>query len=260
MREIISVLAPGFSDNPDQQALAVELSRITFPYLFCMAIVTQLSSMLNAVQQIPRRGRRAHLPQCLDDRGLEPCAILSESSARGRLWRAASRVCSSSRSSCGWPRAQVSRCACTGRAGTPRCAISCRALGAALIGAGSVADRLVLRHADRQLPARGRSDVALLRRPHEPASHGHRRCRARHRAAARDVGGSRATTKKGASIAQNRAVVLGLLLTLPCIAAFFIIPELLMRALFARGAFNVDAADQAAAALVAYGSVCRPSF
>jgi hypothetical protein len=51
MREIISVLAPGFSDNPDQQALAVELSRITFPYLFCIAIVTQLSSMLNAANK-----------------------------------------------------------------------------------------------------------------------------------------------------------------------------------------------------------------
>ena len=51
MREIISVLAPGFSDTPDQQALAVELSRITFPYLFCIAIVTQLSSMLNAANK-----------------------------------------------------------------------------------------------------------------------------------------------------------------------------------------------------------------
>ena len=29
--------------------------------------------------------------------------------------------------------------------------------------------------------------------------------------------------EKGASIAQNRAVILGMLLTLPCIAAFFII-------------------------------------
>jgi putative peptidoglycan lipid II flippase len=65
--------------------------------------------------------------------------------------------------------------------------------------------------------------------------------------------------EKGASIAQNRAIVLGLLLTLPCIAAFFIIPDTLMRALFVRGAFSVDAADQAAAALSAYG-VGLPAF
>ena len=44
-----------------------------------------------------------------------------------------------------------------------------------------------------------------------------------------------------------------MLLTLPCIAAFFIMPETLMRALFARGAFHLEAADTSAAALVAYG-------
>jgi putative peptidoglycan lipid II flippase len=63
-----------------------------------------------------------------------------------------------------------------------------------------------------------------------------------------------AKDEKGASIAQNRAVILGMLLTLPCIAAFFIIPDTLMRALFARGAFNFAAADTSAAALVAYGA------
>jgi putative peptidoglycan lipid II flippase len=68
-----------------------------------------------------------------------------------------------------------------------------------------------------------------------------------------------AKDEKGASIAQNRAVVLGMLLTLPCIAAFFLIPETLMRALFARGAFNFNAADTSAAALVAYG-VGLPAF
>jgi putative peptidoglycan lipid II flippase len=50
-----------------------------------------------------------------------------------------------------------------------------------------------------------------------------------------------------------------MLLTLPCIAAFFIIPETLMRALFARGAFNLTAADISAAALVAYG-IGLPAF
>ena len=68
-----------------------------------------------------------------------------------------------------------------------------------------------------------------------------------------------AKDEKGASIAQNRAVILGMLLTLPCIAAFFIIPDILMRALFARGAFNLSAADTSAAALVAYG-IGLPAF
>src|SRR5258706_10361884 len=49
MRQIVAVLAPGFAGNPDPMHLAVVLSRITFPYLLCITIVTQISAMLNAV-------------------------------------------------------------------------------------------------------------------------------------------------------------------------------------------------------------------
>ena len=49
MRGIVAVLAPGFADNPDQMHLAVVLSRITFPYLLCITIVTQISAMLNGI-------------------------------------------------------------------------------------------------------------------------------------------------------------------------------------------------------------------
>jgi len=64
---------------------------------------------------------------------------------------------------------------------------------------------------------------------------------------------------RAASAAQNRAIVLGLLLTLPCVAAFLIMPDTIMRALFARGAFGVQAADTSAMALVAYG-IGLPAF
>src|SRR5205807_7197540 len=50
----------------------------------------------------------------------------------------------------------------------------------------------------------------------------------------------------GAMQAQNRAIELTLLLSIPCIVAFLLIPDLIMRALFMRGAFT--AADAAAAA------------
>src|SRR5260370_16450010 len=47
----------------------------------------------------------------------------------------------------------------------------------------------------------------------------------------------------GARHAQNRAIELTLLLSIPCIVAFLLIPDLIMRALFMRGAFTVgDAA------------------
>ena len=42
-------LAPGFADDPSKFTLAVDLTRITFPYLLCMAVVALVSGMLNAV-------------------------------------------------------------------------------------------------------------------------------------------------------------------------------------------------------------------
>jgi putative peptidoglycan lipid II flippase len=56
----------------------------------------------------------------------------------------------------------------------------------------------------------------------------------------------------GASAAQNRAVEFTLLLALPCLAAFLTVPDLIMRALFMRGAFTAADADAAGATLAAY--------
>jgi putative peptidoglycan lipid II flippase len=56
----------------------------------------------------------------------------------------------------------------------------------------------------------------------------------------------------GAANAQNRAVEFTLLLSIPCVAAFFVIPELIMRALFVRGAFTSTDAQAAAMTLSAY--------
>jgi len=258
MRQIIAVLAPGFSDNPDQQALAVELSRITFPYLFCIAIVSQLSSMLNAANKF-RAAAAAPIFLNLSMIAALACAQFFPSAAHAVAYgvlvagilelifiaRAAARMGLALRLR--WPRWNAEMRDFSS------------ALGAAMIGAGSVeiglfmdtliasflpaGDLTALYYADRinQLPM-GVVGVAIgtVLLPEMSA-----------RLARND--------EKGASIAQNRAVVLGLLLTLPCIAAFFIIPESLMRALFVRGAFTVDAADQAAAALSAYG-VGLPAF
>ncbi len=45
---LMAALAPGFVANPAKYALAVELTRITFPYLLCMALVALLGGMLNS--------------------------------------------------------------------------------------------------------------------------------------------------------------------------------------------------------------------
>jgi putative peptidoglycan lipid II flippase len=58
--------------------------------------------------------------------------------------------------------------------------------------------------------------------------------------------------ERGARHAQNRAIELTLLLSIPCVVAFLLVPELIMRALFGRGAFTAADAQAAAATLAAY--------
>ena len=65
-----------------------------------------------------------------------------------------------------------------------------------------------------------------------------------HRLAAGDEAGARS--------AQNRAIEFALLLAIPCVVGFLVVPELIMRALFMRGAFTAADAHAAAMTLMAY--------
>src|SRR6516225_7543305 len=47
----VSLLAPGFREDPHRFALAVELTRITFPYLLLVSLVTLYGGILNALQR-----------------------------------------------------------------------------------------------------------------------------------------------------------------------------------------------------------------
>src|SRR5580700_593764 len=51
MPAIMTVIAPGFANNPGQLALTVHLARITFPYLILTVVAIQLSAMLNAIEK-----------------------------------------------------------------------------------------------------------------------------------------------------------------------------------------------------------------
>ncbi|NJM33636.1 MAG: murein biosynthesis integral membrane protein MurJ, partial [Rhodomicrobium sp.] len=46
---LVSFIAPGFADNPEKFDLAVLLTRITFPYLFCMSLTALSAGLLNAM-------------------------------------------------------------------------------------------------------------------------------------------------------------------------------------------------------------------
>jgi putative peptidoglycan lipid II flippase len=49
--QAMSLLAPGFTQDPAQRHLAIELTRITFPYLLLMTMVTLYGGMLNVMHR-----------------------------------------------------------------------------------------------------------------------------------------------------------------------------------------------------------------
>src|SRR6201985_2735365 len=51
MPQAMSLLAPGFSDDAEQRRLAIELTRIPFPYLLLITLVTLYGGMLNVMQR-----------------------------------------------------------------------------------------------------------------------------------------------------------------------------------------------------------------
>lgn len=51
MPQVMSVLAPGFVDDPPKFALAVTLSRITFPYLILICLAALISGVLNGLER-----------------------------------------------------------------------------------------------------------------------------------------------------------------------------------------------------------------
>jgi len=58
--------------------------------------------------------------------------------------------------------------------------------------------------------------------------------------------------EQGARRAQTRAIEFTLLLSIPCVVAFLLVPDLIMRALFVRGKFTALDASAAAQTLAAY--------
>jgi len=250
---VVTLLAPGFTERPEQMALAVELTRITFAYLLCLAVVTHLGDMLNAEKTF---WPAAAAPVLLNVSMVATLllAALFPTAAHAAAWGVFA----------GGIGEVVLLLVATARRGLPivptwpTLSADVRTFairfGPAALGAGGVqialfADTILvsllavgqptaLYYADRvnQLPM-GVVGVALGTVLLPELS----------RAAA-------AGDEAGAGRAFNRATEIGLLLTLPCVAMFVAAPDAIMRGLFARGAFDVAAADAAGAVLVAYAS------
>ncbi len=255
---VVWALAPGFTERPEQMALAVELTRITFGYLFCVAIVTHLGDMLNAEETFwPAAAAPVLLNLAMA--GALLVAFLFPSAAHAAAWgvllgglgEVVLLLIAAARKRLPvmpmWPKltADVRQFAVR---------FAPAALGAAGVQIALFADTILasflavgeptsLYYADRvnQLPM-GVVGVALgtvlLPELSRAVSAG---------------------DEAKAARSFNRATEIGLLLTLPCVAMFLAAPDAIMKGLFARGAFDVAAAEAAGAVLTAY-AVGLPAF
>jgi putative peptidoglycan lipid II flippase len=251
MPQIVTLLAPGFADDPERRALAIELTRITFPYLLLITVVTLYGAILNVMN---RYASAAAAPILLNLSIIVALALAAffptagHAAAWGVLVAGVLEV--------------LLLAVDAGRQGVlPRLTWSLfdadvrnffKALGPATIGSmgpqiAVLADTIIgsflaagalsaLYYADRlnQLPI-GVIGVAagtvLLPTMSKYLATG---------------------DEQGAAAAQRRVFELTLLMTIPFLVAFLVVPDVIMRALFARGAFSERDAANAAATLAAY--------
>jgi len=252
---LVRIMAPGF--GAAQADVATTLSRITFPYLILTVIAVQLSAMLNAHGRFAAAAAWSIFLN-LAMIGTLLCARWFPNAA----YAAASGVLLAGVLQYVFIVAAAARQGLRLRLTLPRWDAPARnflaALGAATLGSASVQIALffdtviasffpgvltAVNYADRidQLPL-GTLGIALatvlLPEMSTLIAKG---------------------DEQGAQAAQNRSLALGLFLTLPFAAAFILVPQTIMRGIFAHGAFHIEAADMAAGALAAYG-VGLPAF
>ena len=251
MPEIVRLLAPGFSDDPQRFELAVALTRITFPYLLFITMVTLLSANLNAVDRFAvAAAAPVLLNLCLVVALI--CAFLFPNAAYAAAWGVALAGVLE------WLLLAVAARKAGVSAALTRPRVDAdvkrflKAFGPAVIGSAGVqiaifADTIIasllprgaysaLYYAERlyQLPigviAIGVGTVLLPTMSRMIA----------------------AGDESGANRAQNRAVALTIVMAAPFAAAFLAIPELIVSALFERGKFDATASQAAGSVLLAY--------
>jgi putative peptidoglycan lipid II flippase len=251
MPQAMSILAPGFTDDAEQRRLAIELTRITFPYLLLITLVTLYGGMLNVMH---RFASAAAAPIFLNLSMMMTLALAAFFPSAGHA--AAWGVLIS-----GFLQFFLLAGDLMRHGGLPRFAALkldddvrafFRALGPATLGSMGTqvalfADTIIatflpagalsaLYYADRlnQLPigvigiAIGTVLLPEMSRRLTSGDH------------------------DGAMASQRRAFDFTLLFSVPFVAAFLTVPDIIMRAMFARGAFSRADAAAAGATLAAY--------
>jgi len=249
---LVRVIAPGFEADPEKFALAVRMTRITFPYLFFITLATLHSGTLNAhgrfavaafapvllnltmlaflavAFRFPNAGEAASWGVAVS--GALQLALLMLAARRRNLLEgfARPRLSADIRQFFGALAPAV-----IGSAGV-QIALLADSIIASMLPTGAVAS---IYYAERlyQLPI-GVVGVAagtvLLPQMSRRLASG---------------------DKEGAARAQNRTAALTLALSAPFFVAFILVPEPIMRGAFLRGAFTAADAARSAAVLAAYG-------
>jgi putative peptidoglycan lipid II flippase len=251
MPQVIEILAPGFKDDPERGKLAIELTRITFPYLLLVTLVTLYGGMLNVLH---RFATAAAAPILLNLSMMAALALAAFFPTAGHA--AAWGVLIAGVLEFFLLAGDAKRNGILPGFARPRLDDDIKAffrgLGPATLGSMGTqialfADTIIatflpvgalsaLYFADRlnQLPI-GVIGIAigtvLLPELSRRLSTG-------------DV--------EGAAVSQRKAFEFTLLLSLPFVAAFLTVPDVIMRAMFARGAFSSGDAAKAAMTLSAY--------
>ena len=251
MPQVMSLLAPGFTDDVAQRNLAIELTRITFPYLLLITLVTLYGGMLNVMH---RFASAAAAPIFLNISMMATLALAAFFPGAGHA--AAWGVLIS-----GFLQYFLLAGDLATHGGLPRFAplkldedvrAFFGALGPATLGSMGTqvalfADTIIatflpagalsaLYYADRlnQLPIGvigiAIGTVLLPEMSRQLTANDH----------------------EGAMRSQRRAFDFTLLFSVPFVAAFLTVPDVIMRAMFARGAFSKADAAAAGATLAAY--------
>jgi putative peptidoglycan lipid II flippase len=257
--QLIAVLAPGFLGDAERFVLAVDLLRLTFPYLLFISLVSLLAGVLNALDKFaaaaatPIAFNLCLIGGLLVGRFLGPAVeyalawAVSVAGAVQFLWLAL--ACRRLGLPLRLLRPRL----------TPDVRLLLRRALPAAIGAGAVQINLFVNlMLSSLLPAGAISFLFYANRLMElPLGIiGVALGTALLPLLAREIAGGRAAQ----GIAhQNRGIELGLLLTLPAAAAMIAMPEPIIRVLFERGAFGPDEVAGTASALMAYG-IGVPAF
>jgi putative peptidoglycan lipid II flippase len=250
--QFVALTAPGFRADPEKFALAIRLTRITFPYLLFMTLVTLHSGTLNAHG---RFAAAAFAPVLLNVAivGFLGVAFLFPNAGEAASWG----VLTSGAAQLLLVAGAARRSGLLERLARPRWSADVRrffrAFLPAIIGSAGVqiailVDTIIasllptgivssIYYAERlyQLPigvigvAAGTVLLPEMSR----------------RLAGRDI--------DGALLAQSRTMAITLALSAPFCVAFLQIPDIVTRGAFLRGAFSAEAAANSAAVLAAYG-------